>query len=676
MTGPVHGTLNTCPSTLAHGASCTKACDSGYTLAGTQPTCDDGNLTDTVECIEDIDCVGEWSRCDSACSKQYTVRVTQSGSGRSCPASHEAVAACNPGEGGCPADCVGLSAPAHGSMSTCGAVLAHGASCSKECDSGYTLAGTQPTCVDGNLTDTVECIEDIDCVGEWSVCTESCRKEYQVSAVQSGSGARCPVAHATVATCSSGEGNCPRTQAIRVAAPMTFAGTPDAMDIREAVAELVGLAAADVEIEITGVTQSVEQQVTFPGSVASFVTAEARQQLKSGLVSYLNDQLDGGSVSIDDVEIVSVRAAERRRLQSGGNRGVEIDYTVTSDQEIGGAFSNNPNFVEDLVAFTNSAGSVVPPIEPSEVFAEEPQISSEYTLNVIVAEDQAQIVTQGLAATVGGQTDPTPSTAEGDDNQRTRDVGTSDSINRGEPSLAASSLQPAQADAPSDANQLMRRVILVAGIAVGSACLCFTVGFWWTRTEERKSEVHVAAQRKARIMTHQMGTHYDGSVMSMEEGRHRYSKTRGRTESKGSLPRSSNLKVAGSLARVHAGLDAMATSAVAAPAAVDHLMLKRPAGQHRRQDMRWPGVADGANWPTTRSRSARDPTARSDPRDHRGTARGHRTRHPEDRARPSAAGRDGRREPRNTRERSRRQHAAPSVTATRGGNRPRKRVAY
>ena len=323
-----------------------------------------------------------------------------------------------------------------------------------------------------------------------------------------------------------------------------------------------------------------------------------------------------------------------------------------------------------MVAFTNSAGSAVPPIEPSEVFAEEPQISSEYTFNIIVQEDQAQIVTQGLAATVGGQTDPTPSTAEGDDSQRTRDVGTSDSINRGEGLVAATSLQPAQADARSDANQLMRRVILVAGIAVGSACLCFTVGFWWTRTEERKSEVHVAEQRKARIMTQR--THYDGSMMSMEEGRHRYSKTRGRTESKGSLPRSSNLKVAGSLARVHAGLDAMATSAVAAPAAVDHLMLKRPVGQHRRQDMRWPGVANEANWPSTQSRSQR---AR-DPRDHRGTARGHRTRHPEDRARPSAAGRDGRREPRNTRERSRRQHAAPSTTATRGGNQPRKRVAY
>ena len=198
--------MSTCPSVLAHGASCTKACDSGYTLAGTQPSCDDGTLTDSVECIEDIDCVGVWSVCTAGCAKQYSMSVAQSGSGSSCPAAHEDDATCNPGEGNCPSNCTGLTAPAHGSMSTCPSVLGHNASCAKACDSGYTLSGAQPSCDDGTLTDSVECIEDIDCVGAWSVCTENCSKEYNataptcvsncsrhfdVSVPQSGSGVSC-----------------------------------------------------------------------------------------------------------------------------------------------------------------------------------------------------------------------------------------------------------------------------------------------------------------------------------------------------------------------------------------------------------------------------------------------------------------------------------------------------
>ena len=53
-------------------------------------------------------------------------------------------------------------------------------------------------------------IEDIDCVGEWSVCQEDCTdKSYSVTIAQSGSGSVCRASDGSTAVCSPGDGACP-----------------------------------------------------------------------------------------------------------------------------------------------------------------------------------------------------------------------------------------------------------------------------------------------------------------------------------------------------------------------------------------------------------------------------------------------------------------------------------
>eukprot|EP01046_Picozoa_sp_COSAG06_P053027 COSAG06_NODE_9067_length_1995_cov_4.928270_1_plen_652_part_10 len=210
LSAPANGALGGCQSDMLHGASCSFQCNVGYTLSGVQPSCDDGTVTESVVCLEDINCVGAWSVCAADCGdKSYSVSEAQSGSGSACEASHGDTATCSPGDGDCPSECTGLSAPAHGVMSGCPSVLGHGLSCTMACDTGYTLAGERPSCDDGVLTESVECIEDVNCVGAWSECSVGCTKEYSVSVAQSGSGSACGAAAGDVGSCVAGEGECP-----------------------------------------------------------------------------------------------------------------------------------------------------------------------------------------------------------------------------------------------------------------------------------------------------------------------------------------------------------------------------------------------------------------------------------------------------------------------------------
>ena len=192
-------TTNTCKTCLNGGTTnagdiaCT--CPAGYS---------------GIDCT-DADCVGEWSACTAACelgtARTWSQTIAQSGTGTACPAAADAD--CQPGEGDCPSDCTGLTPPSNGSMGSCSATLAHGATCDYECGTGFTPEGSQPSCDDGTLTSTVTCVEDVDCVGAWGTCNADCEKTYAVSVTAVASGSSCEAIHGDVGTCAPGEDACP-----------------------------------------------------------------------------------------------------------------------------------------------------------------------------------------------------------------------------------------------------------------------------------------------------------------------------------------------------------------------------------------------------------------------------------------------------------------------------------
>ena len=100
-----NGAVGDCTSSLASGSSCTPICDSGYALSGTR-SCTDGTLSDT--------------------------------------------AVCNPNP------CDASAAIANGALNDCTSTLAHGTSCTPDCNTGYTLSGTR-SCSAGTLTNTAVC---------------------------------------------------------------------------------------------------------------------------------------------------------------------------------------------------------------------------------------------------------------------------------------------------------------------------------------------------------------------------------------------------------------------------------------------------------------------------------------------------------------------------------------
>ena len=200
---------------IGEWSTCTQDCsDKIYNISvfqsGKGRDCDyeDGDIDECNPGDDDCprDCDGEWSPCDENCESIWTEYASKSGNGAACPDTP----LCNPGDGDCPRNCDGLSPPTNGQMNTCTETILHGSSCIKECDTGYTLSGIQPSCDDGTLTDTVECIKDIDCTGYWSPCNDECISTYSVILDQSGSGVSCLIDDGQTQECNPGEGSCPR----------------------------------------------------------------------------------------------------------------------------------------------------------------------------------------------------------------------------------------------------------------------------------------------------------------------------------------------------------------------------------------------------------------------------------------------------------------------------------
>ena len=158
-------------------------------------------------CPPDIDCVGEWTDCDGGCTSVYSVTIPRSGNGAVCGSATGATAQCSPGEGLCPAvDCAGNWTACDASCektyavgvpaSTTGTIL--GAACSVD-------HGAVAGCAAG----VDECPPNIDCVGSYSTCDETCEHLYTVSVAQSGNGSACEAANQSVGRCSPGEDLCP-----------------------------------------------------------------------------------------------------------------------------------------------------------------------------------------------------------------------------------------------------------------------------------------------------------------------------------------------------------------------------------------------------------------------------------------------------------------------------------
>eukprot|EP01047_Picozoa_sp_COSAG01_P040080 COSAG01_NODE_3351_length_6223_cov_4.553622_1_plen_1854_part_01 len=199
-----HASLGHCPvnGTLAHGASCTVPCNSGFSAPPI--VCSFGGALNAT-CLPNVNCTGAWSTCTASCDmKIYTVTTSQSGNGSACTASNGTAALCMAGDGLCtgvcasnsdcnghgicqsstsrcqcsagyggglcsvPNDCSGVVAPAHGSLGDClgDGRLAHGQSCSLACMAGYSVAsGSQhPSCSAGTVSSSVVC-EPANCTG-------------------------------------------------------------------------------------------------------------------------------------------------------------------------------------------------------------------------------------------------------------------------------------------------------------------------------------------------------------------------------------------------------------------------------------------------------------------------------------------------------------------------------
>jgi formylglycine-generating enzyme required for sulfatase activity len=171
LTTPTNGSLNTTcadASALNHGTSCDLACDSGYTLSGTQPSCTtgvfsaggigctpdnctvaglttptNGNLNSTCA---DASALTHGVSCDLACDPGHTLGGTQP----SCTTGEFSTGSISCTPNNCTVAGV-LQLPNGNLNSTCAdtSALNHGTSCDLACDSGHTLSGTQPSCTAG-----------------------------------------------------------------------------------------------------------------------------------------------------------------------------------------------------------------------------------------------------------------------------------------------------------------------------------------------------------------------------------------------------------------------------------------------------------------------------------------------------------------------------------------------
>ena len=176
--------------TLPHGGTCDLQCMPGYTRSGDTAYCSAGlifnqnaatqTLFDGIVCIEDIDCIGKWSTCDTTCAdKTFSILTPASGSGRDCQALHGAQVACEPVDNpwfrdalnrDCTdweqEDCTDV-ASAEGLGYTASELLAVQEACGRSCTAHH---GRR---TDGLCTD--DCWSDHDCNGH-GTCDDSTRR--------------------------------------------------------------------------------------------------------------------------------------------------------------------------------------------------------------------------------------------------------------------------------------------------------------------------------------------------------------------------------------------------------------------------------------------------------------------------------------------------------------------
>jgi hypothetical protein len=143
-----------CPTELEHGASCSLTCPNGH-VASSDTTCSFGKLS-IGRCVPN-DCetprsiphgnlgtceayVPHGKNCTPKCDGGHTLSEPMS-----CTAGQLTLSRCVPN------DCT-VSDPENATSGDCHPILAHGATCSPECDVGYTLSGSTTTCTSGKLT--------------------------------------------------------------------------------------------------------------------------------------------------------------------------------------------------------------------------------------------------------------------------------------------------------------------------------------------------------------------------------------------------------------------------------------------------------------------------------------------------------------------------------------------
>jgi hypothetical protein len=155
---PEFGDLNSCGTTLAHGASCQFSCAGGYTKQGASTSCAFGTLTPQTctpsNCAVGAPANGALGNCTSTlahggeCSYKCNSGFSLAG---------DSVVACKYGnlylQQSCsPNPCNNITAPANGRLGTCPTSLASGAACEVECDSGAVKSGSSTRCFAGALT--------------------------------------------------------------------------------------------------------------------------------------------------------------------------------------------------------------------------------------------------------------------------------------------------------------------------------------------------------------------------------------------------------------------------------------------------------------------------------------------------------------------------------------------
>ena len=185
-------------------------------------TIDAARLATACATVVNLDCLGSWSACTSACEaaadRQWIETQAPSGSGVVCPESAEA---CAPGEGECqsvtgdptghvPVDATGnrtgeVAVDVTGSLTgnATGALAGN-----------VTVVSTGD--VTGNLTGEVTGVAvSLPCVGSWSACTSACEaavdRQWIETQAPSGSGVACPE---SAEACAPGEGECPLVLAV------------------------------------------------------------------------------------------------------------------------------------------------------------------------------------------------------------------------------------------------------------------------------------------------------------------------------------------------------------------------------------------------------------------------------------------------------------------------------